>query len=230
MDPLSIVTLLRKSQFFGRLDDKAVAALARQMRETKFGNGQVIFSRGDKGGEIYLVLEGRVRLSVLSQEGRELSFAHAEPGQVFGEIAALDNGSRTADATAVSPVRAAVLSKAALRQAIDGDPAVAHSAIDFLCARLRDADSQLEAIALHPIEVRLARYLLAQVHARPDAVAGGKARLNMEMSQTELALRVGASRPKVNLAITKLEELGAIERSGNALVCDVEELEGIAAI
>ncbi|MEI9900169.1 MAG: cyclic nucleotide-binding domain-containing protein [Hyphomicrobium sp.] len=81
------------------------------MREVAFEPSQVIFTRGDAGREIYLVVSGRVRISVLTAEGRELSFAHAEPGAIFGEIAMLDGGPRSADATAVNKVSALCLSK-----------------------------------------------------------------------------------------------------------------------
>ena len=67
--------------------------------------GEMLFARGDPGNEIYLVVEGRIRISVLSSDGRELSFAHAVPGDVFGEIAALDGSPRSADATAITSVR-----------------------------------------------------------------------------------------------------------------------------
>ena len=225
----SVVALLGRSQLFGPIDESSRKTIVRQMRETSFSSGQVIFARGDAGGEVYLVLEGRVRLSVLSMEGRELSFAHASEGSVFGEIAALDNGVRTADATAITRVQAAVLPKAALRAAIGSMPALALSAITLVCGRLRDADSQLEAIALHPIEVRLARYLLAQLHLQKGLNLKTPNRLDLEISQTELALRIGASRPKVNGAIAKLEECGAITRKDGFIECDPKELELIAA-
>ena len=77
-------------------------AVAREMRPEAYDAGQVMYSRGDPGRDVYLVTAGRVRLSVLTVEGRELSFSHAEAGAVFGEIAALDGGARTADATAVT--------------------------------------------------------------------------------------------------------------------------------
>ena len=82
----------------------------------------MIFSRGDPGREIYLVIEGRIRLSVLSSDGRELSFDHAGPGHVFGEIATLDGGERTAGATAISRVQAMALPQKALMELIENIP------------------------------------------------------------------------------------------------------------
>ena len=229
MDTGLIVALLGRSQLFGPLDEHGRTVIAKQMRETSFSAGQMIFSRGDLPAEIYMVLDGVVRLSVLSVEGRELSFAHADAGSVFGEIAALDNGPRTADATAITPVRVAVLSKAALRNAVETMPAMAHSAITLVCGRLRQADQQLESIALHSIEVRLARYLLSQLQRQRGQKSDVPQRLDLDISQTELALRIGASRPKVNAAIAKLEECGAIERKGRFIECNAKELELVAA-
>ncbi|MCK5550068.1 MAG: cyclic nucleotide-binding domain-containing protein, partial [Hyphomicrobiaceae bacterium] len=106
IDKTAIVELLGNTQLFGSLEETDQRAVADEMREVSFAANQVIFARGDAGREIYLVVSGRVRLSVLSAEGRELSFAHAEPGAIFGEIAMLDGGTRTADATAVNKVTA----------------------------------------------------------------------------------------------------------------------------
>jgi CRP/FNR family transcriptional regulator, cyclic AMP receptor protein len=209
---------LGKTQMFGTLEPQDRQAVAAEMRDANYDAGQAIFARGDDGRDIFLVTEGRVRLSILTGEGRELSFAHAEPGQIFGEIAMLDGGKRTADATAVTKTKTLTLSKGALKRLMETRPQVAEAAIKFLCGRVREADQQLEAIALYPIEGRLARFFLATVT------------IDFEMSQSELALLVGASRPKVNTALSLLESSGAIERSGSKVVCDMDELRLVAGL
>ncbi len=226
------VELLGRTALFGPLSEAERRAVAEEMREVSFTGGQVIFGRGDAGRDIYLVISGRVRLSILTSEGRELSFAHAEPGTIFGEIAMLDGGPRTADATAVTKVSALTLSKAAFARLLEQRPHLADAAIRFLCKRLREADQQLEAIALYPIEGRLARFFLAAARQKsggklPDE---GNVKLDLEMSQSELALLVGASRPKVNAALAMLEASGAIERQDSRVTCDIEELTNIAGL
>jgi CRP/FNR family transcriptional regulator, cyclic AMP receptor protein len=223
-----IAELLGRTPLFGSLDEADRHAVAEEMREASFDTNQVIFGRGDAGREIYLVVSGRVRLSVLTAEGRELSFAHAEPGAIFGEIAMLDGGPRSADATAVGKVTALSLSKPAFKRLVDTRPIVGDAAIRFLCSRVREADQQLEAIALYPIEGRLARFFLAAARqVKPDAEEG-RITIELPMSQSELALLIGASRPKVNTALSLLESSGALERSGSRVVCDIEELQLIA--
>lgn len=224
--------LLASARLFGELDPADREKVARELRSTTFAAGQAIFARGDVGNEIYLVLSGRVRISILTQEGRELSFTHAGEGDVFGEIAALDGGPRTADATAVTAVEAMILPRAALRRLIEGMPRLADAAIRFLCTRVRDADQQLEGVALHRIEVRLARYFLQVITRQHGSgkAAPPKPKVSLGISQGELALLLGASRPKVNAALMALEATGAITRAGDAFLCDREELQIIAEV
>jgi CRP-like cAMP-binding protein len=224
----AIVDLLGRTPLFGSLDEAERRAIADEMREVSFDPSQVIFARGDTGREIFLVVSGRVRISVLTAEGRELSFAHAEPGSIFGEIAMLDSGPRSADATAVGKVSALSLSKPAFKRLMETQPHVAEAAVRFLCSRIREADQQLEAIALYPIEGRLARFFLAAARAKSPEVKEGRVTIELPISQSELALLIGASRPKVNTALSILETTGALERNGARIVCDLEELQAIA--
>lgn len=224
------LALIARAALFEPLDDSDRRALIAEMRPVTFEAGQAIFSRGDAGREVYLVTDGRVRLSVLTAEGRELSFAHAETGTVFGEIAMLDEGPRSADATAVVRTEALSLSRGAFMRLAEKRPHLVEAVVRFLCRRVRDADQQLEAIALCPIEVRLARFFLAAARQKdPDAMEG-KVTLDIAMSQSELAMLVGASRPKVNTALSMLEASGALSRKGSQFTCDIDELGPIAGI
>ncbi len=224
----ALLEMLGRTALFGGLDDAEKKAVLQEMRESSFDGGQAIFARGDEGRDIYLVTSGRVRLSVLTSEGRELSFAHAEPGQIFGEIAVLDGGVRSADATAVTKVTTLTLSRGALARLIEQRTVLREAVIKFLCKRLREADHQLEGIALYPIEVRLARFFLATARQRSEFKPGAKVVLDLPISQSELALLIGASRPKVNAALALLEDGGAIARKESRFTCDIDELEDIA--
>lgn len=224
----ALLEMLGRTPLFGALAEADRQAVLQEMRETSFNGGQAIFARGDPGREVYLVTSGRVRLSVLTAEGRELSFAHAEAGQLFGEIAVLDGGVRSADATAVSKVTAVTLSKGALTRLIEQRTEVRDAVIRFLCNRLREADHQLEGIALYPIEVRLARFFLAAARQKEELKPGSKIVIDLPISQSELALLIGASRPKVNAALALLEDSGAIARKDTRFTCDIDELEATA--
>ncbi|MEZ0305779.1 MAG: Crp/Fnr family transcriptional regulator [Hyphomicrobiaceae bacterium] len=230
MEPQALVALLGKSEVFGALAALDRGAIASRMHRIHFEPGQMIFSRGDPARELYLVLEGKVRLSVLTTDGRELSFAHAGPGKIFGEIATLDGGERTASATAINRVQVMALPQRAILDLIENNPKLAVAAIRFLCTRLRETDLLLEAIALHRIEVRLSRLLLSALKSQARTAASEEVPLDLGMSQGELALLIGASRPKVTNALSALEDMGAIARKGELgkLMCNTGMLQEIA--
>lgn len=223
--------MLSQTALFRNQSQSVLDAIGTAMQSVRFAPGQTIFSRGDTGKALYLVTEGRVRLSILTEEGRELSFAHAVAGEIFGEIAVLDGSNRSADATALGEVSALSLAASDFNRLIDTHASLARSVIRFLCVRLRDVSDRLEDIALLPLEARLARYFLNRVTTLPSAVGGrpgGTPQVALGMSQTELALLLGASRPKVNVALTALEDAGAITRSGPVFTCDVAILADFA--
>jgi CRP-like cAMP-binding protein len=228
-----VANLLSKTAFFGPLEHSDRLAIARQMVKGEFQPNETVFARGDAGRDVYLVVAGCVRLSVFSADGRLLSFKHANAGDVFGEIAALDNGLRTADAVALTRVVAMTLAQERLNELIADNPRVARAAIAWLCRRLRETSEQVKTIALHSVEVRLARYLLSRltpIDGRADgaAMGGVKATVEPGLSQSEIASLIGASRQKVNAALGFLEEAGAISRTGRRIACDPSLLARIA--
>ena len=222
-----VIALLDRTDLFRSLGEADRGAVAAQMREATFEPGQLIFGRGDAGEGLYLVVEGRVRLSVLSAEGRVLSFGHAGRGDIFGDIAALDGQARTADATALTRVTTICL-RASLKRLMEAKPQLAQAAVELLCRRLRATSEQIEAIALHSTQVRLARFLLAAIAMKGQGEAMSADRAHLGMSQTELGLLLGASRSKVNEALATLEKLGAVHHTGGHIECNLRALQDIA--
>jgi CRP-like cAMP-binding protein len=222
-----VVALLSQTELFGGLSGSELRLLAENFHEVRFGKGEMLFARGDAGEHLYLIADGRVRLATSTDEGRELSFRHATTAEILGEIAALDGGPRTAEATALVPVLAYSLERRVLRELMARQPAIAGRFIDFLCRRVRETSDQLEAIALHPLHVRLARFLLVALGER-QAAPGKRVPLEMGFSQGELALLLGATRPKVNEAFGALEQAGAIGRTIDRIFCDPSKLAAIA--
>ena len=217
-----LVALLSKTELFKGLAVDDIEACIPSFREAKFKKGQALFTRGESATGLYLVAEGRVRLAIATEDGRELSFRHATAGELLGEIAALDGGTRSADATALTAVTTYRL-EGDFRRLWTARPVLSERLISFLCGRLRETSGQLESIALHPMHVRLARFFLVAIGDRKP-VPGKRLPLDLGMSQGELALLLGASRPKINEALGKLEEIGAIGRTLDRIFCDPQKL------
>ncbi|ARN80185.1 Crp/Fnr family transcriptional regulator [Methylocystis bryophila] len=222
-----IFPLLAASPLFGVAEPEALRACAAGFRRVDFAKNEMLFSRGDPADHIYIVLEGRVRLSIGTAEGKELSFQIAGPGDLFGEIGVLDGETRSAEATAVDATTAYQLEKAEFQRLRREHSSLSESVIRFLCRRLRTVSDKLEIIVLYSLEARLARFLLSALEGQPEA-AGRRIPLALGYSQSELAQLLGASRPKLNAALGSLEKAGAIKRTQDRLFCDRALLTNIA--
>ena len=222
-----LLALLAATDLFKGLAAADLGACASRFRQVRFGKGQIVFGRGDAGTHLYLIAEGQVRLAIGTSEGRELSFQIAVSGDLFGEIAMLDGRARSAEATALTPVTAYMLERSAFRELWLTNPTITDEIIAFLCWRIRNASDRLETNALYPMEVRLARFLLVAL-GNKQAAPGRRVPLELGFSQTELALLLGASRPKINVALGILEKAGAIGRTSDRLFCDPAKLTTIA--
>jgi CRP/FNR family transcriptional regulator, cyclic AMP receptor protein len=224
---VKIISLLSRTSLFGSLPADDLTACARAFRERRLTKGQTLFLRGDPGTHVYLMETGRVRLAISNANGRRLSFQIAVEGDLFGEIAALDDQPRTADATALTDVTIHCLESRVFREIWSTRPAMATRLVVFLCRRLRHMTDQIESVALEPLEVRLARFILSSLDGhRPPP--GKRIPVEFGISQGELSQLVGATRPKVNAAIASLEKAGAVRRTLDRLFCDPDALARIA--
>ena len=227
-DASPLIAALSAQPLFAGASADDLAAAARLFRRHRYGRDELVFARGDPGEYLILIEAGRIRLSVMAADGRELSLRIAGPGAIVGEIAVLDGGSRSADATALDAVSAQILSRGDFERLFETRPGFARGVVRMLCGRLRDTTDQLESIALYRIEARLARLFLGLLRQSHDLDTARSATLRLDINQTHLAEIVGASRPKVNRALIELEAAGAIRRNDGEILCRIEALTGIA--
>jgi CRP/FNR family transcriptional regulator, cyclic AMP receptor protein len=191
-------------------------ALFSRIRIRTFPAGATIFLMGEPGDTMMAVLSGKVRISVPSQEGRELLLAILSPGDVFGEIALLDGKQRTADATAVTKCSLAVLERREILSFFERHPAAWANIVDVLCNRLRRTDEHLAEVAFLQLPARLAKALLRGVSAEGHPVIGQQSN-QIQLSQRELGNLVGAARESVNKCLRGWQDEGIIAIKGSVI-------------
>lgn len=218
----------RSFPMFAELDAGVLAALAGVAVPQVWPAGTVLFQRGDPGDWMVALESGRVRLSLVTRTGRELTLRHAGPGDTLGELALFDGEPRSADATALVATTGHVLHRRDLEALARSHPGLMQGVARYLSRRLRETTEQLESIALYSLEARLARFVLFTLRQLDGDELADTAHLALDISQTELATLLGASRPKVNRALAALAEAGALVREGAAWRCDVAALEALA--
>jgi CRP/FNR family cyclic AMP-dependent transcriptional regulator len=185
---------------------------------------QVVLAQGERSDEMYAVIHGRLKVMRSNTEGRELTLAILEAGEVFGELAMLDGGPRTATIEALEDCELLVLQRAMVDQYLNNHPLVMRSMIQTLCERLRSADELVQDTLFLPLPQRLAKVLrqLAQNHG--DHSADG-IRIDLKLTQQELANFVGATRESVNKQLSAWETQGWLNmRGGYILISSLDSL------
>jgi CRP/FNR family transcriptional regulator, cyclic AMP receptor protein len=213
---------------FRGLNPKERTDLAARARVRNFSAGDTIFLMGASGDSMMAVLDGNVRISVPSPEGKEIVLAIIQPGEVFGEIAVLDGKERTAEATAMTDCTLAVLERRDVMAFLESNPTGWPRLVDLLCARLRHSDRQIAEMAFLQLPVRLAKALLRMADVAVG-LAGARAGARIRLTQRELGNIVGMTRESVNKCLREWQRKGIIRVDDNAIVIvKRDELEEVA--
>jgi CRP-like cAMP-binding protein len=156
-----IQILLNQSPVFAALDESEIQALAELVQEKSLAQDENIFWEEDPSDWFYLVSRGKVKIFKSASSGKEITLSFFGPGEVFGEVAVLENQPYPASAQAVSPVNLIGIKKADFWNFLVTHPPIALKIISVLSGRLREAQSRLRDMAGERVEQRLARLLLS---------------------------------------------------------------------
>jgi len=199
------------------------SAIAARARIRTFEAGDTIFTIGSPGDQMMAVLSGNVRISLPSNDGKELLLAVIHPGEVFGELAVLDGKDRSADAVAESACALAILDRREILSFLERNPAAWLKIVEVLCHRLRRTDQVLAEVALMQLPTRLAKMMLRITSASPTEQE------KIRFSQRELASMVGGTRESVNKCLRKWHTSGVIQIAESWIaITDRSALEKLA--
>jgi CRP-like cAMP-binding protein len=209
---------LLASPFFQHMGPEELDEIIGFAVERRAPRGTVIFSKGDEGSSMMAVLVGRVRISAVSSDGKEVTLNTIRAGEIFGEIALLDGKPRSADATAQEDTVLMVVERKQFLPFLLRNPALVERLLVVLCDRLRRTSLVLEEIALFDLPSRLARLImkLSVDYGRP--APGGGVRIDLKLSQRDLATLVASSRETVNKQLRGWREAGVVDQLAGYLV------------
>ena len=193
------------------VDDSATSRLARMGRVQRFAPHTIVLIEGDFSDGVFVILKGRVKTFVSEPDGGEIVLTVLGPGECFGELT-LDGGPRAVSVITPENVCCSVISRAALRAAIAGDPECALWMIELLIARTRLATRLIKDLALRDVYQRVTRLLQGLAQER-----SGESVVSERLSQLEIAHRVGASRDMVSRVIKELIAGGYIAMEHKAI-------------
>jgi CRP/FNR family cyclic AMP-dependent transcriptional regulator len=211
----AVVAALGRSLPFAGLDPDVLQALAPHVRSRRLRARQVLFSQGDPGDCAYVLAAGAVKLSWPDRDGDDLTVATLLPGDLFGELALIDGGPRSAWAEATTATEVLVITPAVWAELLGHPAFVQHLLVD-LSARVRATTRQLAEHALVDLAGRVAATLIRLGEARGHPTSDG-VRIPDPPTQGELASMVASSRQSVNAVLRGMERRGDIATDAGSI-------------
>jgi CRP/FNR family transcriptional regulator, cyclic AMP receptor protein len=213
---------------FGKLSANEIDTLIRHARVERYRAGREIFAKGSPGQSLMAVLRGSVKISTLSDSGKEIVLRIFNAGEIFGEIAVLDGDARSADAAAMTDCELLVLNRRDLLPVLENRADFCLILLKILCRRLRLTTEQVEDVMFRHLESRVAKTLVHLAESvRSDGVRGPSVELNL--SQRELGNMAGSSRESVNKQLQIWVRQGLIDlHKGTIVIREVEAIKRLA--
>ena len=203
----------RQVPLFRHLPPKHAEVILRDFAIRRVKKDEIIVGQEESGTELYIVLQGRVRVALLSDEGEEFVLNELEAGDFFGEISLIDAQPRSASVIAEESTTLAVLRRERLLEAIRDEPQIALDLLTALASIVRRATEREQQFAFRDVRQRLCKYFARKKAEEGVSDVDGFVRIT-KSTHKHLATRVGASRESVTKALKGLARDGLIREQG----------------
>ena len=211
------IELLQSVSIFWDLDEDELGHIADKMVAKHFENGNYIFLEDSEGEQCFFVLEGSVKVTRLSKDGREVILAMLNEGDFFGEMSLLDGESRSANVIALEKTKVLTLDRNDFIAVVNDYPQIAVQLLKELARRLRKSDRHIASLSLSDAEKRIALCIIRFADEQ-GVIQNGKVSIPKTPIQQDIANMAGTSRETVSRALGLLEKEDLIERNGRELI------------
>lgn len=206
------MSLLEQAPLFSVLHPTDLRTLAGRFQPVRYSRGEVIFREGETAERLFLIDEGKVKLSTASPTGQELLIGVLGVGQIFGELEVIDRGPRAMDARAMDESRVYALPSDVFWTMLENRPALARRLLELMARRLRRADQTSQDLVFFDAPTRLARRLLQLADEHGEPVQDEEAvKLTVRVTQEEMAQFIGVTRESANRLIASFAGRGWVD-------------------
>ncbi|HVR69249.1 MAG TPA: Crp/Fnr family transcriptional regulator [Vicinamibacteria bacterium] len=209
--------LLRSVPIFSELTEADFASLAKVANRRRYPKDSVVFFENEQGDFFFMILEGRIKVTILGDDGREVILTLLAAGDFFGEMALLDNEPRSATAIAVEDSELLSLHRHDFQNVLTDNRSITVGLIKVLTARLRRANHQISTLALLDVYGRVARVIVDMAREEGRRLKDGRIAFRRATHQ-EIANRIGTTRETVTRMLKDLERQGMIHIEGREIV------------
>lgn len=222
------VELLRRVPLLQSLSDAELRTIANLSTRRRVRARETVVQQSEPGNELFVLVSGHLKVVSTDPEGRDAGLNVMGPGEVFGEVALLDGGPRSATIVALSePCELLVIRREHWLRFLKESPDTAVQLLGVLAGRLRKLTERTEDIAFLRVGERLAKTIAALASTYGEQQPDGSIRLQLKMSQQEIGDLVGATRESANKQIRAWEQDGLVSQDhGHLIIRDLEKLRG----
>lgn len=213
--------VLGRTELFGDLAPRDLEAIAERGIVRSYPKGQVLFYQHDPGESLYVIVEGRVKAFVTSEEGAELNLGVFESPSVLGEVALVDGGPRSASAEVVAAAKLLVFTRSTFFTLLGEHPPLVEAYLRMLGKLIRRLQDRTEDLVFLDLHGRVAKLLLSFAQGARRGPEGTL--LDLKLTQGELAAMVAGSRPTVNQILKTFEGRGYLSIAGRQIVVKNED-------
>jgi CRP/FNR family cyclic AMP-dependent transcriptional regulator len=221
------IALLRKCDVLSETPLEAMQALLPGLTVGSYRPRQVIYLPGDRAQGVHFLTTGRIKISKVTRDGKELTLAYRNEGDFFGEPCLLDGGPREEMAEAMDASITVEIPREMLDQLLRGDGGAAYKFARALIVRRKDLETRVEQLIFKDVGAKLAELLLnlGQEHGISDErgiVVG------LKITHQEMANLIGSTRETVSLTLSQFKRKGLIQTEGRKVI--LADLEGLRAL
>jgi len=226
-DVRSGTTDLRNIALFNKLSEDELKEVIPYLSRLASRKKDVIFSEGDPSDWLYIVSEGKVKITKLSMEGKEIILEVIQPADFFGVVAVLKGFPYPANAVAMEDTRLLRISRSNLLRILDRFPNLMYCMALQLGERMKGSHETLKNIALERVESRIASLLL-KLADKTGTKADGGTLIDMKLTKQDIAEMVGTTVETSIRTMSKFKKLGVVsEKNGKILINNIEKLRSL---
>ena len=211
------IELLQSVALFWDLSEKELGYISEKMIARHYESGKFIFLEDSEGEQCFFVVQGSVKVTRLSKDGREVILAMLNEGEFFGEMALLDGESRSANVIALEVTDVLTLNREDFLVVLHDYPQIAIQLLKEMAHRLRKSDRQIASLSLSDAETRIALWIIRFADEQ-GVIRRGQVSIPRVPIQQDIANMAGTSRETVSRAINVLEKEHYIKRLGRELL------------
>jgi CRP-like cAMP-binding protein len=220
--------LLSRFWFFAELSESDLGLVMQIAQKRKFEGRRVIVRQGDADGDLYAVLRGHLKVTACDRHGHEIVMNLMQSGDVFGEIAFLDGGARSATVTSLDSCELLVIRRADFLLLLRRVPTISMALLNVMAKRIRRLSESAQDSAFLDVKSRLAKRLVDLADQFGTPLGSGQVALKVRLSQQELGDMVQATRESVNKCLREWAKEGIIQQNGRQLV--IEDRQRLGAL